>query len=397
MRTYGWLAAVMLGSMGVAFGQATDAGFDELMEARAAKWQELASSGNLTMETVTALNRDLLQKLDTSSLTLDQIETMAQQRAFLGVSDIGAIRETLETKSALETAEGVRATLLLAQVSGEGLGAERMAELLEHPGIEEVVGSPMGAPLMQTLASEVGSMTPEQRESVYRFLASLPADASDETLMTSRSLVTSLADVVEKEQLEMHKGAVARVRTIAAERATSTDNPMLASGLEGLVDFLAGSYAQGTLIGSQMPRMDITWSSEESLTSFDSLRGKVIVLDFWATWCGPCVAEMPHMKELYAQYKDKGVEFIGVSLDYPEDHPRGSGLEKLRTYVDENDIGWPQYYQGNYWQSDFSTGWGINSIPAIFVVDTEGNLHSTNARGKLDTMIPELLGIEGAG
>lgn len=100
------------------------------------------------------------------------------------------------------------------------------------------------------------------------------------------------------------------------------------------------------------------------------------------------------MKELYAEYKDKGVEFIGVSLDQSEE--RG-GLTKLRDYVEANEIGWPQYYQGNYWQSEFSVSWGINSIPAIFIVDKEGKLHSTNARGKLDTLIPELLGIEGAG
>jgi thiol-disulfide isomerase/thioredoxin len=119
-----------------------------------------------------------------------------------------------------------------------------------------------------------------------------------------------------------------------------------------------------------------------------SLKGKVLVIDFWATWCGPCVAEMPKMKELYAKYKDKGVEFVGISLDQPEDK---GGLTKLKEFVAKNDLAWPQYYQGNFWQSEFSSSWGINSIPAIFVVDAEGNLASTSARGKLDVLIPELL------
>jgi len=120
--------------------------------------------------------------------------------------------------------------------------------------------------------------------------------------------------------------------------------------------------------------------------SMKGLSGKVVVIDFWATWCGPCVAEMPKMKELYAQYKDKGVEFIGVSLDQP-----GEGLNKLKQFVEDKEIKWPQYYQGQGWQSDFSGSWGINSIPAVFVVDAQGNLHSTEARGKLEEMIPELI------
>jgi thiol-disulfide isomerase/thioredoxin len=120
--------------------------------------------------------------------------------------------------------------------------------------------------------------------------------------------------------------------------------------------------------------------------SMKGLAGKVVVVDFWATWCGPCIAEMPKMKELYAKYKDQGVEFIGVSLDAP-----GDGLDKLKKYVDGNGISWPQYYQGNAWDSEFSLSWGINAIPALFVIDADGKLHATEARSRLDTLIPELV------
>jgi len=119
-----------------------------------------------------------------------------------------------------------------------------------------------------------------------------------------------------------------------------------------------------------------------------SLKGKVVVVDFWATWCGPCVAEMPNMKKLYGEYHDKGVEFVGISLDSPKEE---GGLDELKRFVAQNEVPWPQYYQGKGWESEFSKSWGINAIPALFVVDAEGKLFSVNARGKLEEMLPNLL------
>ena len=119
------------------------------------------------------------------------------------------------------------------------------------------------------------------------------------------------------------------------------------------------------------------------------LKGKVLVIDFWATWCPECLAAMPHLKDLYAKYKDQGVEFIGVSLDEPR---ADGGLDAVKQYVRKNEIRWPQYFQGNAWESEFSRGWGVFALPAVFVVDADGNLHSTTATAEsLDKMIPELL------
>jgi thiol-disulfide isomerase/thioredoxin len=111
-------------------------------------------------------------------------------------------------------------------------------------------------------------------------------------------------------------------------------------------------------------------------------------VDFWATWCGPCVGEMPHVKDLYSQYHSKGLEIVGVSLDQPLDK---GGLTKLKAFVAKNDIPWAQYYQGNYWDSAFSTSWGINSIPCLFIVDKKGNLLDVDGRTDLDKKVADLL------
>ncbi len=100
-----------------------------------------------------------------------------------------------------------------------------------------------------------------------------------------------------------------------------------------------------------------------STISIKRLKGTVVVIDFWATWCGPCVAEMPHLKELYARYHNRGVEFIGISLDRPE---KEGGLDKLKKFAKDTGIAWPQYYQGDGGMGGFSRSWGIQIIPVIF-------------------------------
>jgi thiol-disulfide isomerase/thioredoxin len=152
-------------------------------------------------------------------------------------------------------------------------------------------------------------------------------------------------------------------------------------------DKIQGIRHRGDSIGKPFD-LEFIDAISGTAVSLKKLRGKVVVLDFWATWCGPCVAEMPAMKKLYSKYHDQGVEFIGVSLDQPEEK---GGLKSLRSFVKENAITWPQYYQGHGWDSEFSSSCGIHAIPAAFIIDTDGILFSTEARGKLDTLIPELL------
>ena len=182
--------------------------------------------------------------------------------------------------------------------------------------------------------------------------------------------------------------SLAADRTRDAKLKTTLENRILKEFPESTyADKIQGIRQRGDSIGKPFD-LEFIDAISGSPVSLKRLRGKVVVIDFWATWCGPCVAEMPTMKKLYAKYHDQGVEFIGVSLDQPEEK---GGLKSLKAFVKENTITWPQYYQGQGWESAFSSSCGIQAIPAVFIVDAEGKLHSTEARGKLDTMIPELL------
>jgi len=92
-------------------------------------------------------------------------------------------------------------------------------------------------------------------------------------------------------------------------------------------------------------------------------KGKVVLMDFWATWCGPCRAELPKVVNAYNQYHDKGFEVLSVSLDRPKKGP------ELLQFVKDYGMTWPQIYDGGYWQTPVATLYGVQSIPCPVLVD----------------------------
>ncbi len=128
---------------------------------------------------------------------------------------------------------------------------------------------------------------------------------------------------------------------------------------------------------------------ELSFTSTDGrridlkkLRGRVILIDFWASWCMPCRVGVPHLKELYSKYHAKGFELIGVSLD--------RSRFDMNSYLKTVELPWPIFFDVKA-VGDLTAYWGVEQIPTYFVVDKKGLLRSTDARGQLDELIPKLL------
>lgn len=107
--------------------------------------------------------------------------------------------------------------------------------------------------------------------------------------------------------------------------------------------------------------------------SISRFRGNVVLLDFWATWCGPCIGEMPNVIRVYDKYHRKGFEIIGISLDTDKD--------ALQSFIKDYGIKWPQYFDGKGWENELARAYEVNSIPATYLLDGEGRLIAENLRG----------------
>lgn len=137
-------------------------------------------------------------------------------------------------------------------------------------------------------------------------------------------------------------------------------------------------------VGNVAPEISLPDPGGQPL-ALSSLKGKVVLIDFWASWCGPCRKENPNVVALYKKYKDHGFEIFGVSLDRDK--------EKWLQAIQDDGLVWKHVSDLQYWKSQAAKAYGVSAIPATFLLDKEGKIIAKKLRGPaLEEKMKELFG-----
>jgi peroxiredoxin len=183
----------------------------------------------------------------------------------------------------------------------------------------------------------------------------------------------------------------------ARELLQMTDNNFLqeSRSLFNALDEKVQQSAQGKEVAARIvllskietgrQALDFTQQNVEGKTvSLASYRGKYVLLEFWASWCGPCRGENPNLRKQYQLYKDKGFEIIGVSLDHDK--------EAWKKAIEKDQLPWIHLSDLQGWKNAVSTSYGIMAVPANFLIDPQGKIVAQNLRGEaLNKKLEEIL------
>lgn len=188
-------------------------------------------------------------------------------------------------------------------------------------------------------------------------------------------------------------------------RAQDAPDPRLMEHLETLVRRFDGAAARGRLIGFPAPELSIRWCSDDGITSLADLRGKVVVLDFFATWCGPCIASIPHLRTLRERYSEDDLAIVMITSPQGAVHGVDSApidctddvekeIELMPRFMERHGITWAVAMMGGddtVRHPDF----GIDGIPHVAIIDAEGVVRFNGLHPMRDGKVDAIEGLLG--
>ncbi|MFD2556560.1 TlpA disulfide reductase family protein [Sphingobacterium tabacisoli] len=221
----------------------------------------------------------------------------------------------------------------------------------------------------KAIQEEVKALQTQLKEDVYgRYIQDNP---------TSPMLFYALQRYAGSSREEMMK-VLEMYKKLPEEQRDSREGIAFAKRLQGQLEIMIGSIAP-----------DFTQATPDGeMVSLSSTRGKYVLLDFWASWCGPCRKENPHVVQAFNNYKDKGFTVFGVSLDR-----ESAKANWIKAIADDGLGGWTNVSDLKYWSNEAALKYGVTGIPQNYLIDPEGKIIAKNLRGEaLEKELEKLIG-----
>jgi len=277
----------------------------------------------------------------------------------------------------------VRLSLIPADAKAEEQLA-RLREALRHPAVKEAIAAGLGGPVFEVAGGLPATQLIEARPQLLALADSIRAEAS--VLFFSQAADFFMRAGKKLNEEELRKFGSLRERLVAAlrDKLKGPDGSgARKADLEKSLEKLDGAFARGEFIGHAAPDIEFIWyrdpaNPDQKVKSLADLKGKVVVLDFWATWCGACVGAFPKVKAVARYYRDYDVVVIGVTSLQGRHAAKGKSIdttgkpekefELMAEFMQENDVTWPIGFA----KTAAGPEYGVTAIPHAVIIDADG-------------------------
>jgi thiol-disulfide isomerase/thioredoxin len=379
---------------------------DPIARAIEAYKQQLASTTQPSEEQRRAAADAALAELDIETMGVDQLDRLLESNAAFESSRWVEVAARLAALAAEPSVAGARAAVLRLDVSVNvetQQDAEIIAAMLEHPKLAEAL---QDAELWPHFLNFAWWMEPAAVEGMQDALIALGQHIPERTPMLGVLGAADLFDIIaSSDPAGYARREPLRLAVIAAlERLAKYQDPHdptlkrwnFARDIPGTISDriarLSSGATRGTLLDGPAPRIDFIWNSSGApLSSFEDLQGRIVVADFFTTWCGPCIASFPRVRDLVERYAAAPVEFLGITslqgmhvgpdgrVDCADDSEKELAL--MDEFIERHGVTWTVAFSE---QSANNPSFGIQGIPHVVILDAAGDVRVNGMHPTLD-------------
>ena len=355
---------------------------------------EQQAGRGLTREGVAVWATGALSDLDVKTLSSSELAEISWMIDMVPAKKAELVAH-LEVLSKAPDADGLEAAVLLARQHMQSAADLDLEVLLAHPGLRSAIETGQASSLFGMLRYAEPAALKQHKEVLVGIVSTLTTSGKPENLLAAAGLATGLAEP-DVEMDKAQRNAMFDHIVIALRKAMAADpdnESQLNERLESRAIFLAGPAARGELIGNEAPNLNFLWvSNDGKQKSLRDYKGKVVVLDFWATWCGPCIGSFPNVRELKERYKDYDVAIVGVTSVQGKHYGGGEPVDVegkpedefklMQQFMGEKDVTWTVAFSTD---EVFNPNYGVNGIPHVAILDTDGRVIENGLHPAMET------------